>query len=196
MTQTNVLPQLQEVIQGLEAQEDSLTQQLAETQKKLEGIRTVISMFEGSDTATESVPEAAAPAKSTAKKAKTTKTTTKTTAKAKAKASETSKSTTKTAAKKAGKKKKKDGRAATWQKYTLPGVGDHSIPEAVQLVLATQPDKDFKIAEVMSALFKEGMPKNQYLKARNRISNVLSGGVRDGEWYKGERGAYRLSKPA
>lgn len=53
------------------------------------------------------------------------------------------------------------------------------MPEAVQMILATQPDKDFKIAEVMSALFKESMPKKQYLKARNRVSNILSGGVRD-----------------
>ena len=64
---------------------------------------------------------------------------------------------------------------------------------SVKLVLSTQPDKDFKIAEVMSSLFKENMPKSQYLKARDRISNILSVGVRDGEWHKGNRGAYRLN---
>ena len=45
----------------------------------------------------------------------------------------------------------------------------------------------------MDALFDD-MPKSQYLRARNRISNVLLGGVRDGEWDKGERGTYRLAK--
>ncbi len=89
--------------------------------------------------------------------------------------------------------KKKDGRAASWQKYTRPGVKETSIPEAVRMVLETQPEKSFKIAEVMDALFNETMPKSQHLKARNRISNVLSGGVRSGEWYKGDRGTYRLS---
>ncbi|MEN8446824.1 MAG: hypothetical protein ABG776_17640, partial [Cyanobacteria bacterium J06555_13] len=89
--------------------------------------------------------------------------------------------------------KKKDGRAASWQKYALPGVNQKPMPEAVQLILETQPEKDFKIAEVMSGLFKENMPKAQYLKARNRISNILSGGVRNGEWFKGDRGAYRLT---
>ncbi|MBE9062213.1 hypothetical protein, partial [cf. Phormidesmis sp. LEGE 11477] len=101
---------------------------------------------------------------------------------------------TKTKTKTKGRAKKKDGRTADWQKYTLPGVGDQPMPEAVKLILATKPKEDFKIAEVMSGLFKEDMPKNQYLKARNRISNILSGGVRDGEWYKGARGAYRLTE--
>ncbi|MGB7250901.1 MAG: hypothetical protein WBC73_18340, partial [Phormidesmis sp.] len=89
--------------------------------------------------------------------------------------------------------KKKDGRAASWQKYTRPGVKNESIPDAVRLILETQPEKDFKIAEVMEALFQEDMPKAQYLKARNRVSNVLSGGVRAGDWHRGARSTYRMS---
>lgn len=88
---------------------------------------------------------------------------------------------------------KKDGRAASWQKYTRPGVKNESIPDAVKLILETQPENDFKIVDVMTALFTEEIPKSQYLKARNRISNVLSGGVRAGDWYKGERGTYRMT---
>lgn len=102
----------------------------------------------------------------------------------------------KKAAKKATTRKasaKTDGRAASWQKYTRPGVKNESIPNAVRLILETQPEKDFKIAEVMAALFQEDMPKAQYLKARNRISNVLSGGVRAGDWHRGERSTYCLS---
>ena len=95
--------------------------------------------------------------------------------------------------KQATSKKKADGRTASWQKYTRPGVKNESIPDAVKLILETQPKKDFKIAEVMDALFQEGMPKAQYLKARNRISNVLSGGVRAGDWHRGERSTYRLT---
>ena len=89
--------------------------------------------------------------------------------------------------------KKKDGRTASWQKYTRPGVKNESIPDAVRLILETQPENEFKIADVMTALFKDDMPKSQYLKARNRISNVLSGGVRAGDWYKGNRGTYRMT---
>ena len=89
--------------------------------------------------------------------------------------------------------KKKDGRTASWQKYTRPSVKNESIPDAVRLILETQPENEFKIADVMTALFKDDMPKSQYLKARNRISNVLSGGVRAGDWYKGNRGTYRMT---
>ena len=32
---------------------------------------------------------------------------------------------------------KKDGRTASWQKYTRPGVKNESIPDAVRLILAT-----------------------------------------------------------
>lgn len=99
----------------------------------------------------------------------------------------------KTAAKKTAAKKT-DGRAASWQKYTRPGVKNESIPDAVQVILETQPKNEFKIADVMQALFKEDMPRAQYLKARNRISNVLSGGVRAGDWYKGDRGTYRMTE--
>ena len=68
------------------------------------------------------------------------------------------------------------------------------MPDAVRLILETQPENEFKIADVMDALFEENMPKAQYLKARNRISNVLSGGVRAGDWHKGDRGTYRMTK--
>ncbi len=191
-----VLPQLQAVISDLEAEESNLTAQLTAIQTRKDAVLSVMDMFDGSSTDSSSVEsstkdatpveEIEAPdevpdeAPDEAKKSSTEKKPAATATKAKTK--------TKT------KVKKKDGRTADWQKYTLPGVGDQPMPEAVKLILATKPKEDFKIAEVMSGLFKEDMPKNQYLKARNRISNILSGGVRDGEWFKGARGAYRLTE--
>ena len=180
---TTVLPQLREIASELEAQEESLSAQLKEVQDRLSGVRSVLPMFGGE-------PETGS---ATAEPATTSTTTADTTT------AEEASTKTRTTAKRTktggrGKAKKKDGRAADWQKYTRPGVKNQSIPEAVKLVLATQPDKGFKIVEVMEALFKEGMPKAQYLKARNRVSNVLSGGVRAGDWYRGERSTYRMSK--
>lgn len=212
---TTVLPQLQEIASELAAQEETLTARLTELREQLRGIRAVMPMFsETADTAVESVtaeespplnepvveeatvssdePEEAPAVEElavseapqpTEKKAATPK-------KAAAKKAITQK---RTATKKATAKKKKDGRAASWQKYTRPGVKNESIPDAVKLILETQPEKDFKIAEVMDALFQEDMPKAQYLKARNRISNVLSGGVRAGDWHRGARSTYRMS---
>ncbi|MGB7084835.1 MAG: hypothetical protein WBD47_04730 [Phormidesmis sp.] len=191
MNQT-VLPQLQTIETELASQESQLTAQLTAVREKLTGIRTVMPMFRGAADLKEEAPaieeptiekpavsEASAPVapkKTTPKKA------------AQKKAIARQKTTPRKAS-----AKKKDGRTAAWQKYTRPGVKNESIPDAVRLILETQPSKEFKIAEVMEALFQEGMPKAQYLKARNRISNVLSGGVRAGDWHRGARSTYRLT---
>ena len=187
----NVLPQIQEVIKDLESQETALSTQLTDIQAKLKGIRAVLPMFGETTTLLSSDSDAAEASTITEKKKAAKKSST-----AKIKASEKAKPAAKTTRKEKTASKKKDGRAAAWQKYTLPGVGDRPMPESVQMVLATKPEEDFKIAEVMSSLFTEDMPRDQYLKARNRISNILSGGVRDGDWFKGDRGAYRLTKTA
>ncbi|KPQ33870.1 MAG: hypothetical protein HLUCCA11_17090 [Phormidesmis priestleyi Ana] len=198
MSQT-VLPQLQTVEAELASQVSELEAQLASVREKLTGIRAVMPMFENTTSNTaeavateapsteapvaeepDDTEEAAAPDEPEITEKKATKSKKPAAKKA-------------PATKKASSKKKVDGRAASWQKYTRPGVKNESIPDAVRLILETQPENDFKIADVMSALFKDDMPKSQYLKARNRISNVLSGGVRAGDWYKGERGTYRMT---
>lgn len=198
-----ILPQLQTIETELASQEAALIAQLNEAQAKLRGVRAVLPMFaesaEGSTNAltngfvgsgtevletvqadepvTESVedeeaaeaepmeaePEAAPSAKAERKDKKTTA------------------------------KKKKDGRLASWQKYVRSGVEQQPMPEAVTLILQTQPEKSFKIAEVMEALFEDSIPKSQYLKARNRISNILSAGARNGEWNRGKGSTYSMS---
>ena len=220
---TTVLPQLQTIEAELTSQEEQLAAQLASVREKLTGIRTVMPMFDGtadiadapaSDEPDEATPasdepdaaaavveapavaEAAVAEAPKATKTKATKTTAKkaTAKKAAVKQAAPKKETAeKATASKKTASKKKDGRTASWQKYTRPGVKNESIPDAVRLILETQPENEFKIADVMTALFKDDMPKSQYLKARNRISNVLSGGVRAGDWYKGNRGTYRMT---
>ena len=220
---TTVLPQLQTIEAELTSQEEQLAAQLASVREKLTGIRTVMPMFDGtadtdatavteetstnlveaatpaSDQPDEAAAVEEAPAVEEEPKATKTKATKTTAKKATAKKATVKQATPKkeaaekaTASKKTTAKKK-DGRTASWQKYTRPGVKNESIPDAVRLILETQPENEFKIADVMSALFKDDMPKSQYLKARNRISNVLSGGVRAGDWYKGNRGTYRMT---
>lgn len=90
--------------------------------------------------------------------------------------------------------KKKDGRAADWQKYVQTGYEEAALPEAVSSVLRSQPSKIFAIADIMSSIFTEDMPRDDYLKARNRISNILSAGARDGTWYRGRNGRYSQSE--
>ena len=190
---TTVLPQLREIESELAAQEESLSAKLQEVQDKLNGIRAVLPMFGedgepgSAESATQSTPSKSTQSKSTQKPAEPSVTETE-----EAEEVEETDATSTKAKPTKSKSKKKDGRAADWQKYTRPGVKNQSIPDAVKLILATQPEKEFKIAEVMEALFKEGMPKAQYLKARNRVSNVLSGGVRAGDWHRGDRSTYRM----
>jgi len=213
MTQT-VLPQLKEIASELVDQETSLVAQLEEVREKLAGVRAVMPLFGADTTAAKAATVPAEVTEAPAEEASDKKTSTAKDAAKKAVAAPVEKEETeeeteeeivepeskveeKAPRKKATKtktSKKKDGRTASWQKYTRPGVKEKTIPEAVRIVLETQPDKSFKIAEVMDSLFKDGMPKQQYLKARNRISNILSGGVRDGEWFKGDRGTYSLTE--
>ena len=193
---TTALPQLEELISDLDKQEEEVASQLEAVRAKLEAVRAVLPLFnEGEGSASASTVSKS----TTARKSTTsTKSSADQSSVNKSSASADSDSTvsavSKTITNKPGRKaKKKDGRAASWQKYTRPGVKNQSIPDAVKLILSTQPNKEFKIAEVMSALFKDNMPKSQYLKARNRVSNVLSGGVRAGDWHRGGRSTYRMS---
>ena len=170
----------------LTAQEASLSAQLAALQAKLKAVRSVISMFSEDSSASETVESTPVEISEVTEEKTAPK-------KAATKAKATRKSAGK--GKSSGKgKKNKDGRAATWQKYVRPGVKNESIPDAVKLVLSTQPEKAFAIAEVMEALFQDDMPRAQYLKARNRVSNVLSGGVRAGDWHRGGRSAYSIKE--
>ncbi|EDX83428.1 hypothetical protein S7335_608 [Synechococcus sp. PCC 7335] len=180
MSANQVLPQLKTVSSKLEAEAASIEQQLSIVREKRKAILSVIDMFDASPAATEAKDdltdeETASPTVQQPEE-KTEKAT-----------------RTKKATKAKSTKRKKDGRAGNWQKYLLPAMKGYSLPDAVQLVLEQKPKQDFKIAEVMSALFKENMPKSQYLKARNRVSNILSGGARNGDWHRGERSSYRFS---
>ena len=142
------------------------------------------------------------PAKATTA-AKATKSTKATKAKA---AKSTAKPATKRVAKSTTKKSaaksadstvatpKRSGRTANWQRYVQENYSKSPLPDVIVGVLQAQPNNVFKIADVMSAVFKEDMPKNHFLKARNRISNILSAGARDGVWHRGRGGTYSMSE--
>ncbi|NEP17564.1 MAG: hypothetical protein F6J97_11765 [Leptolyngbya sp. SIO4C1] len=190
--------------------------QLAEIQEKRKGLQTVIAMFDGSGQAIEgaaaviedvaeeteaSVGDAAEAAEAEPetpevkvedKSAKATK--------PKATAGKTKTAKAKTpqakAAKKPAQAKKTNGRTADWQRYVLDDYRQQPLPNAVADFLKAKPKESFKIVDVMSALFEDDMPKTQFLKARNRISNILSAGAREKDWYRGRGGTYSLSAKA
>ncbi len=218
-----VLSQLVSVESDLVEQIKQVEARLTELKTKRQGLHTVISLFgddgsqqvdlessQAAQEATQKIAQTETTKQATAqtaieKSTKATKSrssTARSASKTSAKASDTTSVATKTKAKaktkanaktKAGRKKK-DGRAATWQKYVNAEYRDLALPESVSSVLRSTPSEVFTIAEVMSALFKEDMPRTAYLKARNRISNILSAGARDGTWYKGRNGRYSQSE--
>lgn len=183
-----VLSQLSAVEGDLSAQVESLEAELNRIKEQREGLRTVIGMFDAeSSSESQAAPAKRRPGRPPGKKTAKAATDTKETVE---KAPKTTKATKKTG------KKKKDGRAANWQKYVKDDYRDIALPESVSSILRAQPSEVFTIADVMSSIFREDMPRTSYLKARNRISNILSAGARDGTWYRGRNGRYSQSESA
>ena len=211
-----VLPQLIEAEANLSEQEAALIQQLADIQEQRKGLQTVIAMFDasgGEPMAASSVEsllkdeEIEAEAEEEAEEeAETEEEETvadklaKVTKKAKisdrkAKLAKVRKTKAAKAAKSASPKKA-DGRTARWQRYVRDAYSDERLQDVVENVLKAKPKDSFKIADVMSIIFEDKMPKAQYLKARSRISNILSAGARDNEWHRGRGGTYSMSAKA
>ncbi|MBE9068695.1 hypothetical protein IQ260_18780 [Leptolyngbya cf. ectocarpi LEGE 11479] len=212
---TKMLTQLVEAEDLLSAQEAALSKQLAEIQEQRQGLQTVIAMFDGSANTNGQVPKVSVPAvtqdddevetepetvKDTvaAKLAKVTK---------KAKISDDEAETpkapktpktpkTKKSGRSSAKPVKTDGRTAQWQRYVLDDHRQQRLQDVVANVLKAKSKASFKITDVMAAIFEDDMPKAQFLKARSRISNILSAGARDNDWYRGRGGTYSMSKKA
>lgn len=192
-----VLSQLVSVESDLAEQIEQIETQLSQLQTKRQGLLTVIDLFgEGGkkQSVAASKPAAATRTKKVAKKAPAKGTSRKTTQAKRTKTTRATATASKTKTKAKPGRKKKDGRAAKWQRHVQTQYRDLALPESVSSVLRSQPSEIFTIAEVMSSIFKESMPRTDYLKARNRISNILSAGARDGTWYKGRNGRYSLSE--
>ena len=184
-----VLSQLVSVESDLSEQVEQIESQLSQLQAQRQSLLTVIDLFQGDG---ESAPATAAASKgesssaqSSSAKTRSTSATPKAATKAKKKAttkraSPGRKAKASTSGRTSGRKKK-DGRAAAWQKHVKPEYRDLALPESVSSVLRSQPSEIFKIADVMSSIFKEDVPRTSYLKARNRNLKYSVG--RCPRWY-------------
>ena len=193
-----VLSQLVSVEADLTEQVEQLESQLTQLQTQRSGLRTVIELFGEDDAApaakTSKSTKASTPTKTRTKAASRSSATKKTASKATSTKKQTKAKPGRKLKKQTPGRKKKDGRAATWQKHVKSQYRDIALPESVSSVLRSQPSEIFTIADIMTTIFKEDMPKTSYLKARNRISNILSAGARDGTWYRGRNGRYSQSE--
>lgn len=85
--------------------------------------------------------------------------------------------------------KKKQG----WQHYVREEYRKTSLPEAVSGVLEREPNKVFSIPTVIDVVFEDDIPKEAWKQAQNRVSNILSTGVKDDKWHRGKTGHYSVS---
>lgn len=92
--------------------------------------------------------------------------------------------------------KKTTRKTQRWQEYLRDEFSNTTLSEAVSEVLQHQSDELLEIAAVVDAIFVEEIPKEVRTKARERVSNVLSDGVRKNKWYRAQAGSYSLSEAA
>ncbi|MBE9077350.1 hypothetical protein IQ241_08580 [Romeria aff. gracilis LEGE 07310] len=186
--------------------EMSLAAQQAELQRRLNALRSVMPMFQDIAVGAESLPAEPLPAEplpaepiesTDADEAESSAATAPNLEKAELNSVKAESNQAKAQKRKKAGRVKKDGRTADWQSYLREGAAEKPLQEAVLFFLQTQPEAPFSVADVMTALFRTvEMPRGQYLKARNRISNILSIGTRDQNWYRVKTGVYSLSNTA
>lgn len=219
---SNTVTKLLEVDAELERQEVELSAQLKSIQEKRHSLRTVIDLFAPINTAIATptvtqaqIPGAEAEAEIDVKQAKPTaqdvaaseldglKTDTNTDAetlalpdKAKRQAKKNQSPASSKQSTKSLLKKKTNKELESWQQYVRDEFSNASLSEAVSEVMQQQSEQILEIATILDAIFIDEIPPEVRSKARERVSNVLSVGVKKEKWYRGEPGSYSMSKPA
>ncbi len=84
----------------------------------------------------------------------------------------------------------------TWQQYVKDEFDSASLAEAVAEVMQQQPEQVLETATIVDAIFTDDIPKELRSTARERVSNVLSVGAKNGKWYRGKLGKYSMSQTA
>ncbi len=91
---------------------------------------------------------------------------------------------------------KSSKKSVDWQPYVRQEFRDRSLPQAVLAVLEQHPGETVEVPNIISTIFVDDIPKQARLSARDRLSNVLSVGLRTQKWYRGRTGHYSVSREA
>ncbi|WP_190682372.1 hypothetical protein [Leptolyngbya sp. FACHB-671] len=92
------------------------------------------------------------------------------------------------------RKSKFDEPAKSWQHYIRKEFAKLSLPQAVASVIQSQPEAVLGVPEIVNMLFVDATPQAARNDARNRVSNVLSIGLKNDKWYRAKKGQYSLSR--
>lgn len=221
-TSNPTVAKLLEADTELATQELQLSAQLQSIQEKRKSLKTVIDLFAPTDTATATpiatppeTPVAEESAEVVAQQAEppaedvvtpevdTSKTDTTLDAEATA-APATQKRQTKKSSSSASKKqstkslpkKNPSKEVETWHEYLRDEFSNATLATAVSQVMQRQPHQVLEIAAIVDAIFVDEIPPQVRSKARERVSNVLSVGVKKDKWYRGGAGSYSMFKAA
>lgn len=207
------IAKLLEVDADLAAQEVELGTQLQSLREKRHSLKTVIALFAPGDTATTPVepkqPESS-PAPVEPPQIKELETTIRETeldkpkidtteapeATQKPQTKKSSSSASSKQAKKPAASKKSSKEPETWHYYLQDDFSNATLAQAVSEVMQQEPEQVLDIATIIKAIFVDEIPKAVRSKARERVSNVLSVGAKQGKWYRGQLGKYSMSKAA
>ncbi|HHP7244294.1 MAG TPA: hypothetical protein ACFE0H_06375, partial [Elainellaceae cyanobacterium] len=88
----------------------------------------------------------------------------------------------------------KGKKSSDWQPYVRKEYRDRSLPQSVLAVLQDHPREVVEVPSIIDAIFVDDIPKPARTRARDRLSNVLSVGLRNKKWYRGKTGLYSVSK--
>ncbi len=82
------------------------------------------------------------------------------------------------------------------QQYVKDDFANAALSEAVAEVMQQHSEEVLEITTIIDAIFINDIPKEVRSTARERVSNVLSVGAKNGKWYRGKLGKYSMSKAA
>lgn len=197
------LAKLLDISADLAAKEAQLQAQLEELQEKRNSLKTVISLFSAETTSTTAAPvlepvanagevnnngsapaavqEPPAATKAPARKRGPRSTATKT------------RPTTTKRAKGKGKRGASGSFKESWQPYLQDEFLDmSSLPDIVSTVLERHQGQVLSARNIMSSIFEDDMPQSDYQKVHHRLLTILSKGVKDERWIRGNKGEYSI----
>ncbi|MBD1866442.1 hypothetical protein H6F95_03800 [Cyanobacteria bacterium FACHB-471] len=194
----STLPKLLEADAALVAQVATLTAQLEAIEQKRQGLQTVIELFSSIDSpsveSSPAVDEPSNPASPMSPATNSSIAVSNETAGLKEQAAKGTKTSAKGRNSKTTRKSKADGPAKGWQYYIRKEFAKLSLPQAVASVMQSQPDAVLGVPEIVDTLFVDATPQTARNDARNRVSNVLSIGLKNDKWYRAKKGQYSLSR--
>ncbi|HEY9751160.1 MAG TPA: hypothetical protein V6C63_20925 [Allocoleopsis sp.] len=186
-----ILSNLLDADATLATQEAEITSQLEALREKRQSLKTVIDLFSATSTAaasgaTASSAPAPAPTTNYAEPAAVTAAATPTEPTPRRGRKPT----------KAAKAPKQTRQSKNWQDYLQDPFRQTSLPAAITAVFQQQPKQLLSVPDLISTIFVAEIPQDVRNKARDRMLNILSTGAKDGQWYRGKKGQYSLSKAA